>query len=57
VFVAGALIPVHYLINGTTVARQARDFVQYFHIELPAHDLLLADGLLCPHSFRLRDNQ
>ncbi|HEX5325690.1 MAG TPA: Hint domain-containing protein, partial [Acetobacteraceae bacterium] len=45
VFVDGMLIPVRYLINGRSIARQDVDAVQYFHVELDRHDVLLAEGL------------
>ena len=41
----GALIPVRYLINGGTIARETLDDVTYWHVELPAHDVLFANGL------------
>jgi T5SS/PEP-CTERM-associated repeat protein len=42
---AGALIPVRYLLNGATVVQQAVAWVTYCHVELARHDLLLAEGL------------
>ena len=39
------LVPVMCLINGTSVARVPRDHVTYWHVELDAHDILLAEGL------------
>jgi hypothetical protein len=45
VFVGGVLIPVRYLINGATIAQECRDKVGYFHVELPEHGVLLAEGL------------
>ncbi len=45
VFVRGVLIPVRYLVNGTTIAQMRVDRVQYWHVELPRHAVLLADGL------------
>jgi len=45
VFVDDVLIPVKHLINGTTIAQIPVDDVSYYHVELPAHDLLLAEGL------------
>jgi hypothetical protein len=39
------LIPIKHLTNGDTVRQVERETVEYFHIELPAHDILLADGL------------
>ena len=45
VHVEGVLVPVRYLENGRTVLREPRRSITYFHIELPRHDLLLAEGL------------
>jgi hypothetical protein len=47
VFVDGALIPVRYLINGATVVQQPAAQVEYWHVELPRHGVLLAEGLAC----------
>jgi len=44
-FVDGVLIPVRYLLNGRTVTQERRDAVTYWHVELPRHDVLLAEGL------------
>jgi autotransporter passenger strand-loop-strand repeat protein len=45
VFVDGVLIPIRYLINGATVAQVPTAAVKYFHVELPTHAVLLAEGL------------
>jgi collagen type I/II/III/V/XI/XXIV/XXVII alpha len=45
VFVVDALIPVKYLIDGAVIAQVPVDEVTYYHVELPRHDVLLADGL------------
>ncbi len=45
VFVDGVLIPVKYLIDGRTIAQVAVDDVTYYHLELPDHDVLIAEGL------------
>jgi hypothetical protein len=45
VFVDGDLIPVKYLINGTTVRQVPARRVTYFHVELDDHDVLFAEGL------------
>ena len=45
VLIDGALMPVRYLINGTTVAEVSRDSFTYFHVELEQHAALLAEGL------------
>jgi hypothetical protein len=46
VFVDGKLICARQLINGTTI-RQEEDYtsVEYFHVELESHAILLAEGL------------
>jgi len=45
VYVNEVLIPIKHLINGTTIAQVPMDEVTYYHVELPQHDLLLAEGL------------
>jgi hypothetical protein len=41
-----ALVPVHLLVNGATIRQEpARGAVTYWHVELDAHDLILAEGL------------
>jgi Hint domain len=45
VYAAGGLMPVRYLVNGATVVQEMVDSVDYWHIELPHHDVLLAEGL------------
>ncbi len=41
----GHLVPVMCLINGTSITREPVTSVTYWHIELDAHDILLAEGL------------
>ena len=41
----GHLVPVMCLVNGTTIEREPRDRVTYWHVELDRHDILLAEGL------------
>lgn len=41
----GALIPIRYLMNGASIAQYPAGQVEYWHVELPVHDLLLAEGL------------
>jgi hypothetical protein len=45
VYVNEVLIPVKHLINGSTIAQVPMDSVTYYHVELPRHDVLLAEGL------------
>ncbi len=45
VFDDGRLIPVRYLVNGVTVRQEDVDEVMYFHLELPTHDIVFAEGL------------
>jgi hypothetical protein len=44
-YVNEVLIPVRYLINGSTIRQVPVDSVTYHHVELPQHDVLLAQGL------------
>jgi hypothetical protein len=44
-YLQGVLIPVRHLVNDRTIVRQAVDTVRYYHVELPRHDVLLAEGL------------
>jgi len=41
----GVLIAAGLLINGCSVAQVAQDRVEYWHVELDAHDVLLGEGL------------
>jgi hypothetical protein len=45
VFAEGVLIQAEKLINGATVLQQKRDWVEYWHVELESHDILLAEDL------------
>ena len=45
IYVNGVLIPVKYLINRTTIVQVPVADVTYFHVELPHHAVLLAEGL------------
>jgi hypothetical protein len=45
VFVDGVLIPIRYLINGATIVQEPVDAVTYWHVELPMHDVLFAEGM------------
>jgi hypothetical protein len=42
---AGVLIPIRYLINGSTIEQQRVRTIEYWHVELPQHDVIMADGL------------
>jgi antigen 43 len=41
----GVLIPVKHLLNGRSIIQVAADAVLYFHLELPRHAVILAEGL------------
>ena len=45
VYVGDVLIPVGLLTNGRSIAQVPVDEVTYYHIELPEHDVVLAEGL------------
>ena len=43
-FLDGILVPAFRLVNGATIRWEPRPAIDYFHIECPQHDLLLANG-------------
>jgi antigen 43 len=44
-YLDGVLIPVEFLVNDHSVVRdEAARVVEFYHIELPTHDVLIADG-------------
>ncbi len=45
VFVDNVLIPVKHLINGVSIRQESVPTIEYFHIELATHDVVLAEGL------------
>jgi hypothetical protein len=45
VFVEAVLIPIRFLVNDDTIAQIEVDAITYYHIELPKHDVVLAEGL------------
>ena len=41
----GMLVPAEHLVNGTSITRTRRvESLEYFHVELDSHDVLLAEG-------------
>ncbi|MCX7382434.1 MAG: Hint domain-containing protein [Alphaproteobacteria bacterium] len=46
-YLDGVLVPAGLLVNGGSIVRVAVEEVTYFHIELPQHDVILAEGALC----------
>lgn len=47
VFLDNVLVPVGLLVNGRTVVQEPCAAITYFHIELPQHDLVVAEGAAC----------
>jgi hypothetical protein len=48
IFISGMLIPVGHLVNGKTIVADTKPEMQtitYYHIELDAHDVIVAEGL------------
>ena len=45
VLVNDVLIPIKYLINDTSIAQVPMNSITYYHIELPHHDVIVAEGL------------
>jgi len=44
-YLDGMLVPAKALVNGRSIAQVERDAIEYYHIELPSHDILLAEAL------------
>jgi autotransporter passenger strand-loop-strand repeat protein/T5SS/PEP-CTERM-associated repeat protein len=55
VYVRDVLIPVRYLVNGSTIVQVPRQRVVYHHLELAEHDVLLAQGLPAESFLDMRD--
>ncbi len=45
IYADGVLVPVRYLVNDANITRDAAEEVTYWHVELDAHDIILAEGL------------
>ena len=46
VYIDGVMIPAYCLINGTTITQEMTEtLVTYYHVELPKHQAILAEGL------------
>jgi Hint domain len=45
VYADGVLIPIKHLMDGKMIAQVPCDEVTYWHVELPHHDVILAEGL------------
>jgi hypothetical protein len=45
VFAGGHLVPIRALVNGRSIRQVRQETTRYFHLELPRHAVLLADGL------------
>jgi hypothetical protein len=41
-----ALIPARFLLNGLTITQERRERVRYFHVELPRHTVVFAEGAM-----------
>lgn len=51
-FLDGHLVPAKYLVNGTSIVQETwRRSVTYWHVELPAHGLLVSDGAVTESYF------
>ena len=45
VYAYGHLVPVRHLINDVTITQESVDSITYYHIELPKHTVIFAQGL------------
>lgn len=41
----GVMIQARHLVNGVTIVQESVSEVTYFHVELPRHDVVLAEGV------------
>ena len=55
VYVGEVLIPAKCLINGSTIVQVPMDHITYYHIELPQHDVVLAQGLPAESYLDMKD--
>ena len=56
VYVGEVLIPIRHLINGSTIAQvPERIGIFFYHLELPSHDVVLAQGLPAESFLDLKD--
>jgi hypothetical protein len=55
VYINDVLIPIRHLINAGTITQIPLAQVTYYHLELPHHDVLLAEGLPAESFLDLRD--
>jgi autotransporter passenger strand-loop-strand repeat protein len=55
VYVNEVLIPIRFLINDSTIVQVQVDRVAYYHIELPEHGVVLAQGLPAESFLDMRD--
>ena len=59
IFIDGTLFPTEFLVIDVTIARDdevARDEIEYFHILLENHDVVVANGLECETLRRMKEN-
>jgi hypothetical protein len=45
IYVNQVLIPARFLVNGTSIRQVSVAEITYYHVELPRHDVLFAEGL------------
>ncbi len=45
IFLDDVLVQARFLVNGTTIVREAVTSVTYWHVELESHDVLIAENL------------
>jgi hypothetical protein len=55
IYIDAVLIPIKYLLNGSTITQVPVARVTYHHIELAEHNVLLAQGLPAESFLDMRD--
>ena len=57
VYINDVLIPAKRLVNGSTIAQVEVDAIDYYHVELSGHDVLLANGLAAESYLDVNDSR
>ena len=45
VLIGAALVPARHLVNGASIVQERVARVTYYHVQLPRHDVILAEGM------------
>src|SRR6185436_2273688 len=60
IYIDGLLIPAKYLINRTSIVQampEGVEEIEYFHIELPTHEVIFAEGVAAESLLVVNDRE